>query len=156
MAERIHLSQLVSNCKRMEKTQTIIRKVKKNEVIYHSRCWWSDRNWSDWRRVSANNRNNFITIHFQTGMKTYNNIIGEHSLWLLRINKMEKKFNLIWIMKIKFQFIHMKLALIKIVPVLFHNLWVEAPSERSVHLCPALDTHYFDRNLHTPNQKMAL
>lgn len=129
------------------------KKNEQNRKKKHIRSWRSNRNGGNWRRISANNCDNFIAIHFETGMKTYHNIIRENSLRFLcvcdeRKNPLElckkyRKEELWWE-------IHWKILLVSCrIPSMV------IPVERSILLCPTFGKHYFGQSQRKPNQKMA-
>lgn len=43
---------------------------------------WS-RNWRDWRRISAHNRDDLIAVHLQSRVETNDDVVGEDALRVL-------------------------------------------------------------------------
>jgi hypothetical protein len=58
----------------------------RDEMVSNLPDWhnWQWRwNGCDWRWVAANNSDDLIAIHFKSRMETNNNVVGEHTLWIL-------------------------------------------------------------------------
>lgn len=115
------------------------------------RCNWD---WCYWWWITANNCNDLITVHFETGMKSNNNIIREDSLRFLwvnpryRINK--RKFILL---RVEFKN-SLEIWRFDGIPVWFHILWAVIQGERYFPLFQVLDKRCFDQSQHKPIQKM--
>lgn len=77
--------------------QSLANELMRNDVSKlpgNDRKWWHWK--SNWWWVSAYNRDNFISIHFQTRMKSHNNVVGKNALRiLLCAASLEWKFNAI-------------------------------------------------------------
>lgn len=115
-------------------------------------CWQTGWYGRHRRRISADNRNDLITVDFETGMKANNNVVREHTLRFLSMNK---NIPIISLLIHSITIWHSEVTLCSICsPVWCHILSTATPIDSSIRLCPTPDTHYFDRSQRRPNQRM--
>lgn len=54
------------------------------------------RQWSNRRRISTHNGDDLIAVHLQARMETDDDVVGEHTLWILLCSaSLERKLNLV-------------------------------------------------------------
>lgn len=61
--------------------------------------WNNRQNWRQWsnrRRISTHNGDDLIAVHLQARMETDDDVVGEHTLWILLCSaSLERKLNLV-------------------------------------------------------------